>query len=125
MDADDRHAEPTVLLKHGCMIHGALRGQRVSEAQVRQAVRGSGCGALEDIALVLLETDGTLSVISAERVGSGTAIGCRHLPLCHTRRAATASAPSLIAAAYALPARRTASSGSTSPLSTSASESGW
>lgn len=40
-----------------------------------QAIRSTGTGALEDVAAVVLETDGTLSVIGSGEVGTGCALG--------------------------------------------------
>lgn len=37
-------------------------------------VRSSGFGGLESVAVVVLETDGKLSVISREHAGSGSAM---------------------------------------------------
>jgi uncharacterized membrane protein YcaP (DUF421 family) len=56
-------AEPTLLLRDGAVLAEALRDQRLTEAEVMQAVRGSGSGALENVAAVVLETDGSMSVI--------------------------------------------------------------
>jgi uncharacterized membrane protein YcaP (DUF421 family) len=56
-------AEPTLLLRDGCILHEVLRDQRVAESEIRAAVRAKGIGALEDVRAVVLETDGTFSVI--------------------------------------------------------------
>lgn len=64
-------AQPTLLVGDGRVIHEALRQQRVALAEVRQAVRGAGRGDLDQVAAVILETDGTLSVITADHVGDG------------------------------------------------------
>lgn len=40
-----------------------MRSQRVAEADVRAAVRQNGLASLEDVAAVILEADGTFSVI--------------------------------------------------------------
>jgi uncharacterized membrane protein YcaP (DUF421 family) len=40
-----------------------MRSQRVSEADVRAAVRRQGLARLEDVDAVVLEADGTFSVI--------------------------------------------------------------
>lgn len=64
-------ARPTLLVRDGEVIPEALRQQRIALAEVRQAVRGTGCGDLGQVAAVVLETDGTLSVITTDRVGDG------------------------------------------------------
>lgn len=56
-------AKPTLLLDHGKMLQSALRSQRVTESEVRAAVRAAGIAALEEVGAVVLETDGRFSVI--------------------------------------------------------------
>ncbi|WP_295658408.1 DUF421 domain-containing protein, partial [uncultured Nocardioides sp.] len=62
-------AGPTLLLRDGTMLHDALRSQRLTESEVRQAVRGTGAGDVSAVAAVVLETDGTLSVVPRSKVG--------------------------------------------------------
>jgi uncharacterized membrane protein YcaP (DUF421 family) len=54
---------PTLVLHEGRFQDDAMRSQRVSEADVRAAVRRQGIGRLEDVGAVVLEADGTFSVI--------------------------------------------------------------
>ena len=68
-------ARPTLLLRDGVILDEVLHEQRISADEIRQAVRASGAGSLADIAVVVLETDGSLSVISADRLGDGSALG--------------------------------------------------
>lgn len=56
-------AEPTLLLRDGRILHDALRKQRVTESEIHAAVRSKGIAALEDVRAIVLETDGTFSVI--------------------------------------------------------------
>jgi uncharacterized membrane protein YcaP (DUF421 family) len=65
---------PTLLVRDGRMVPGAMRGQRVTEGEVRQAVRSQGIGDLTAVAAVVLETDGTFSVITSSQAGNGTAL---------------------------------------------------
>jgi len=58
-------SEPRLVVRDGRPLPGALRRERLTEAEVRQAVRASGRGSLEEAAAVVLETDGTLSVIGS------------------------------------------------------------
>jgi uncharacterized membrane protein YcaP (DUF421 family) len=69
---------PALLVSDGRLRPDELRRNRVSEGEVRQAVRSSGTGGLEDVAAVVLESDGTLSVIAASRLGSGDALADVH-----------------------------------------------
>jgi uncharacterized membrane protein YcaP (DUF421 family) len=55
--------QPTLLLHQGRFVHDAMRSQRVAEADVRAAVRQHGIARIEDVGAVVLEADGTFSVI--------------------------------------------------------------
>ncbi|MCK5751187.1 MAG: DUF421 domain-containing protein [Mycobacterium sp.] len=68
-------ARPTLLLRDGAVLDEALLEQRISADEIRQVVRASGAGSLAAVAAVVLETDGTLSVISADLLGDGSALG--------------------------------------------------
>ena len=68
-------ARPTVLVRDGRLVDEALREQRVATAEIRQALRTSGTAGLADVAAVVLESDGTLSVITRDRVGDRWAFG--------------------------------------------------
>ncbi|MDK1472872.1 DUF421 domain-containing protein [Streptomyces sp. 549] len=67
-------AEPTLLLSDGRMLDEALRSQRVTPDEVRQAIRAQGTGAVEDVRAVVLETDGSFSVVPRSQYGSGSAL---------------------------------------------------
>lgn len=67
-------AAPTLLLINGKLLDDALTAQRVTSAQVRQAIRGSGAGDMTAVAAVVLESDGSMSVISRASVGDGSAL---------------------------------------------------
>lgn len=67
-------AGPTTVLRDGVLDEHTIAAQRLTPAEVRQAVRASGVGGLDQVARVVLETDGTLSVIPASKLGDGTAL---------------------------------------------------
>ncbi|WP_309232929.1 YetF domain-containing protein [Blastococcus sp. TML/C7B] len=67
-------ARPTLLLRDGRALPEALRAERVTMDEVRQAVRATGSGDLTSTAAVVLESDGSLSVISASRLGNGSSL---------------------------------------------------
>lgn len=67
-------SEPVLLLRDGRMLTEVLRRNRLTESEVLQAVRGSGSGDVSDIAAVVLETNGKLSVIPKSKLGSGSAL---------------------------------------------------
>jgi uncharacterized membrane protein YcaP (DUF421 family) len=56
------NGEPTLLLSHGRFIPRALKRERITEEEVRAAIRGKGVTRVEDVDAVVLENDGTLTV---------------------------------------------------------------
>ena len=56
-------SEPTLVYRDG-FLHPAMRRMRVTEDEIRQAARTSGHPGLDDVAAVVLETDGSLSVLT-------------------------------------------------------------
>ncbi|MEE1940304.1 YetF domain-containing protein [Streptomyces sp. TRM 70361] len=67
-------AEPTLLLSDGRLLTGAMARQRVTASEVHQAIRSQGIGAIEDVAAVVLETDGKFSVLPRSQEGSGSSL---------------------------------------------------
>ena len=58
-------AEPVLLLYQGQFLHREMRRQRVLEAEMRAAVREAGHASLADVEAVVLETDGSFSVVTS------------------------------------------------------------
>ena len=56
-------AEPTLLLYRGEFLHHRMRQARITEGEVRATVREQGIGSLDEVEAVVLETDGSLSVV--------------------------------------------------------------
>jgi uncharacterized membrane protein YcaP (DUF421 family) len=56
------NGSPTLLLARGKFIPHALRKERVTEEEVRAAIRAKGINRVEDVHAVIIENDGTLSV---------------------------------------------------------------
>ena len=56
-------SEPTLLFHQGQYLWQALRRERVAEGEVLAAIRSSGVAHLDDITAVVLETDGSFTVI--------------------------------------------------------------
>ncbi len=56
-------AEPALLLYRGQLKYDVLKQERVAEGEVLAALRANGIGAIEDADAVVLETDGSFSVI--------------------------------------------------------------
>lgn len=57
-------ATPVFLVYRGRYVEEALRRERVPESEVRGALRENGIAAVEKAGAVVLETDGSLSVIA-------------------------------------------------------------
>ncbi len=58
-------AEPTLLYRHG-FLHGAMRSERVSANELLQVARLDGHDDLSEVAAIVLESDGSFSVLKAE-----------------------------------------------------------
>lgn len=56
-------SEPALLVYQGRFLESALRRERVATVEVHAAVRNEGIANLEEVEAVVLETDGTFSVI--------------------------------------------------------------
>ena len=64
----------TFLVRDGVLLPEAMKRQRVAEAEIRQAMRKAGFGDLSQLGAVVLETDGTLSVIPTDAIGGAWAL---------------------------------------------------
>lgn len=72
-------AEPTLLYYRGAFLRDQMRRERVVEAEVRQAMRIQGVASAADIRAVILETDGTFSVVSESQHDPTTLQGVQGL----------------------------------------------
>lgn len=68
-------AQPRLVLSNGRIDDDALTASRLTRADIEQAIRSSGSGGLSDISAVVLESNGTLSVIRREQLGDASALG--------------------------------------------------
>ncbi|MCO5171190.1 MAG: DUF421 domain-containing protein [Planctomycetes bacterium] len=59
-------SEPRLLALRGRLLREAMQRERVVEAEVLAALRAQGVARLEDVGAVVLETDGSLSVLPHE-----------------------------------------------------------
>jgi uncharacterized membrane protein YcaP (DUF421 family) len=73
-------AEPTLLLHKGRMLDKALLDARVAPDEVMAAVRSSGHASLEQVEAVVLETDGSFSVVGPSPDGSTSALANVPMP---------------------------------------------
>jgi uncharacterized membrane protein YcaP (DUF421 family) len=57
-------ARPTLLVRDGAVVGDALAGQRVARSEILQVLRQHGLASLDECAALVLETDGTMSVVT-------------------------------------------------------------
>lgn len=67
-------ATPRALLVNGALQEDALSAERITPEEIHAAVRSSGHGGLDEIAAVVLETNGSLSVVPVAQRGDGSAL---------------------------------------------------
>ena len=67
-------SEPQALVRDGALIEPALRDERVTPEEIDAAVRAAGIGDLADVAALVLETDGSVSVIPRAAAGGRSAL---------------------------------------------------
>lgn len=67
-------ANPTVLVRDGELLHNEIADNRLVESEILQAIRANGTGDVAEVRAVVLETDGTLSVITDANFGDGSAL---------------------------------------------------
>lgn len=72
-------ADPSLVVLHGRLLEGAMRRHRVTKAEISAAVRASGKATIDQVEAVVLETDGSFTVIGeppveeiSETPGDGT-----------------------------------------------------
>jgi uncharacterized membrane protein YcaP (DUF421 family) len=58
--------EPQILVENGCLLTASLRRARVTEGEVHAAARSAGVADMALISAVVLETDGSFSVIQGK-----------------------------------------------------------
>ncbi len=69
-------AQPSLLIRNGELLRPAMRAQRVTEGEVCAALRSHGICFFEEVATLILETDGSFSVLRANAAGrSATTLG--------------------------------------------------
>ena len=64
---------PKVLARHGEVFHDVLRQELVSVDDFHEALRMNNIGNPDDVALALLETNGSISVVSKKEDGASRA----------------------------------------------------
>ena len=67
-------SEPSLLLYQGEMQHDVMKQERIAEGEILAALRNSGVSAIEDADAVILETDGSFSVLQNIDESSASAL---------------------------------------------------
>jgi uncharacterized membrane protein YcaP (DUF421 family) len=67
-------AEPRLLFHHGRVIEKALKDERIARSELDSALRDSSLGSMGEVAAMVLETDGTISVIPYSKAGDEASI---------------------------------------------------
>jgi uncharacterized membrane protein YcaP (DUF421 family) len=66
---------PTLLYLRGEVVQQGLRRHRLTESDLHSAVREKGLGSLENVEAVILQSDGTFSVIRrGGDIGDGSCV---------------------------------------------------
>ena len=76
-------AEPALLLHRGRFLDAALRAERVTREEVLAVLRSNGVDDPAGVAAVVLETDGSLSVLKGQegKVANHTLANVKRLPV--------------------------------------------
>jgi uncharacterized membrane protein YcaP (DUF421 family) len=59
---------PTLLIRHGKIIHEHLDKERITADALTQALREHGVASVEEVSVAVLEIDGSISVLKNEEV---------------------------------------------------------
>jgi uncharacterized membrane protein YcaP (DUF421 family) len=87
-------SEPTLLLYQGRFLDDAMRQERMTREEISAALRGSGVSKPENVAAVVLESDGSVSVVRHVQPGARTADASSSAKL-GTRQDAKANDPDI------------------------------
>lgn len=66
--------QPSLVFFRGDFLYGNMRRERVTEDELRTAVREHGLGSMEDVEAIVVETNGMLTVVAQTGAGSGSAL---------------------------------------------------
>ncbi len=73
-------AEPTLLLYRGRYLRDAMRRQRVTTEEILSVLRTEGVTRVDDAGAVVLETDGSISVLSDLGAETATVLATTDVP---------------------------------------------
>ena len=67
-------SEPTLLFYEGHFLPDAMRNERVARVEIDAAVRQNGYGGVDEVRAVVLETDGSMSVVTKGDVSAAPSL---------------------------------------------------
>ena len=67
-------SDPRLLLQYGTYNQTTMKDERITEVEVDAAIRKHGFGDRSEVAWVVLESDGSFSIISEDAAGNGSAL---------------------------------------------------
>ena len=67
-------APPALLYFRGRFLQDVMLRERVTESELRIAIREHGVGSFEEVEAVVLESDGRFAVVKSGRAGDGAAL---------------------------------------------------
>ena len=59
-------SEPKLLYLDGSFLDDAMKKERINRVEILQSIRNQGIGNLQEVKAVVLETDGSMSIIKGE-----------------------------------------------------------
>ena len=67
-------SEPKLLFHRGVFLRSAMKAERVNEGEILQAIRSQGIKGEEEVEAVVLESDGSLSIVEMKGDGRPTVL---------------------------------------------------
>lgn len=67
-------APPSLLYFRGRFLRDAMRRERVTEAELKTAIRQHGAGSFDEVEAVVLESDGRFAVVKTGKAGDASAL---------------------------------------------------
>lgn len=67
-------SSPVLLFHDGAFVPSTMRRHRFTESDVHSAAREKGLGSLDEVAAVVLQADGSFSVIQKSALGDGSSV---------------------------------------------------
>ena len=68
-------SSPRLLVRHGVMLDDAMKDERITHDEVRAAARSQGIADFSQVGAIVLETDGTLSVVRSSSENWSSLVG--------------------------------------------------